>query len=470
MDRKPSSTQPIKPEAKPSLRDRAVKAWNYAWVDVWRDNRNTLWVRMLKTVNLSVRTVLRADLQSTACALTYRCLLALVPALALLFAIGRGFGFQNLLTTQLFNYFPSQRRALEAATRFVDSYLAQASEGLFVGVGVVVLLWTLISLISSVEDAFNDIWGVRSGRSFWRKITDYTAIFIILPVLMVCGSGLTVFMMSMVQSMLPFMTPLLTLLLDLASVILIWLFFTGAYMLIPNAKVKFRNALPAGILAGVAYQVLQALFVNGQLYVSKYNAIYGGFAFLPLLLVWLQLVLLFTLAGAVVCYAAQNISLYTFTSEVTRMSVDYRRRVAVAVMAVMARRFADKLPPLTSADVQQSFDMPGRLVDAIMAELEDVGLINRVMPQKPEDPPAFQPSGSCAELTVGQVIEALDSKGTSDFVPAFEQHFADVDSIMDRFNSDMLTVAHTPILDIKLTRLGEHTVPSGLNPTFTSQI
>ncbi|MDE6490837.1 MAG: YihY/virulence factor BrkB family protein, partial [Muribaculaceae bacterium] len=168
--------------------------WRYYSHGVWGDTRSSFKVNMIKTINLSVRSFLSADLQSTACALTYRMLLAIVPALALLFAIGRGFGFQNILTTQLFDYFPSQQKALETAFRFVDAYLAQASEGIFVGIGILFLLWTLISLVSSVEDAFNRIWGVKYGRSFWRKITDYTAIFLILPVLMICSSGLSIFM------------------------------------------------------------------------------------------------------------------------------------------------------------------------------------------------------------------------------------------------------------------------------------
>ena len=179
----------------------------YVTAGVWRDQRNTLWVRLVKIVNPSARSFMRSDLQSIACGLTYRVMLAIVPALALLFAIARGFGFQNILTAQLFNYFPSQRRALETAMRFVDSYLEQASEGLFVGVGIVVLLWTLISLLGAVEDAFNLIWGVSRGRSLWRKITDYTAIFLILPILMLCGSGLTVFMTATVRDVLPFMSP-----------------------------------------------------------------------------------------------------------------------------------------------------------------------------------------------------------------------------------------------------------------------
>lgn len=275
-------------------------------------------------------------------------LLAIVPALALLFAIGRGFGFQNILTTQLFGYFPSQQKALEAAFRFVDAYLAQASEGIFVGVGILFLLWTLISLVSSVEDAFNKIWGVKYGRSLWRKITDYTAIFLILPVLMICSSGLSIFMSTTLQEAVPlkFMSPAISVILDCATIVLTWLFFTGVYMLIPNTTVKFKNALMSGILAGVAFQVLQWLFVTGQLYVSKYNAIYGGFAFLPLLLIWMQLVWVICLSGAVLCYSSQNIFRFSFTSEVTDISALYRRKITLAIMAVVAKRFKMGLQPL----------------------------------------------------------------------------------------------------------------------------
>lgn len=417
---------------------KVVSWWEYASVGVWSDRRNTFWIRIMKTLNLSVRSFMRSDLQTLACGLTYRALLAVVPALALLFAIGRGFGLQNLLTTQLFTYFPSQKKALETAIGFVDSYLAQASEGLFVGIGIVVLLWTLISLVGAVEDAFNGIWGVAHGRSLWRKVTDYTAIFLILPVLMVCSSGLTVFMTSTVQDMLPFMTPVLSALLDVASVVLIWFFFTGVYMLIPNIRVKFKNAFPAGIMAGIAYQVLQALFVSGQIYVSKYNAIYGGFAFLPLLLIWMQLVSLFTLAGAVVCYAAQNISLYSFTSEVQSISIDYRRRVAVGILAVILSRYNRGQKPMTENRISTDYSIPPRLVGIMLAELEEVGLINRVIIGKdPQTPPAWQPARDLSEITVGQVIDLLANRGTTDFIPDFDSRFPEVAECVDRIEASI---------------------------------
>lgn len=436
-------------------RRKALKLAQYAWTGVWHDRRNSLWVRVVKVVNLTVKSFLNSDLQSTACALTYRTLLALVPALALLFAIGRGFGFQNILTSQLFSYFPSQQKALEVAMRFVDSYLAQASEEIFVGVGVGVLLWTLISLVSSVEDAFNRIWGLKHGRTLWRKITDYTAIFLILPLLMVCGSGLTALMTSSIDSYLPFMSPLVSALLDVASVLLIWLFFTGLYMLVPNTRVKFKNALPAGILAGVAFQVLQALFVSGQLYVSKYNAIYGGFAFLPLLLIWLQLVWLFALAGALLCYSAQSASEYALDEDVYGISFNYRRRIGVGMLAVMVQRYARGLPPLAVTDYERSFGVPLRLSQILIGEMEDMKLICRVMDPARKDAVCYQPARELGALSVGEAVDLFRDQGTTDFIPAFSKDFKPLVDALDAADAASQAAAPQTLGSLDLPTLGE---------------
>lgn len=435
-------------------RRKGLRLWRYAAAGVWRDRRTSLWVRLVKTVNLTVKSFLSTDLQSTACALTYRTLLALVPALALLFAIGRGFGFQNLLTSQLFSYFPSQQRALEVAMRFVDSYLAQASEGLFVGVGIAVLLWTLISLVGAIEDAFNRIWSIKHGRSFWRKITDYTAIFLILPVLMVCGSGLTAFMSSSVDAYLPFMTPLVSLLLDAASVVLIWLFFTGLYMLVPNTKVKFKNALPAGVLAGVAFQVLQTLFVGGQIYVSKYNAIYGGFAFLPLLLIWLQLVWLFTLAGALLCYSAQSITDYALDEDIYGISFNYRRRIGVGLLAVMVQRYGRGLAPMSDIDFERSFDVPLRLVQILLGEMEDMKLVCRVLPPGRKGTLCYQPARDLSALTVGEAVDMFRDHGSTDFIPAFARDFGPLVDALDSADEASARASQMTLSSLALASLG----------------
>ncbi len=261
------------------IQSKVINWWEYCSEGVWRDTRTNWKVSVVKTLNIVVSSFLDRNIQSAACALTYQTLLAIVPALAILFAIGRGFGFQTLLKDQLLHSFPAQAYALNTAFNFVDSCLAQASEGVFVGIGLVFLLWTLISLLSSVEDSFNRIWNVKHSRSLWHKATDYLATMIVLPVLMICGSGITIVMSTTLKAVIPdvIQGPFEDLLMDSISLVLSWLFFAGTYILIPNTKVKIVNALLAGICVGTAYQIIQWLFLTGQLYVSKYNAIYGSF-------------------------------------------------------------------------------------------------------------------------------------------------------------------------------------------------
>lgn len=399
----------------------------YAYVTdgVWNDTRRTFKVNLVKTLNLSVRSFLNADLQMRAGSLTYQTLLAIVPALALVFAIGRGFGFQNLLQTQLFNNFPAQRQVLSQAFGFVDSYLAQSSEGVFVGVGILFLLWTIISLVGNVENAFNLVWGIKQGRSLWRKLTDYTAIFLILPVLMICAGGIMVFMSTTLQSLLPFgfLSPVLKVLLDFLSLALVWLFFTGSYMLIPNTKVKFKNAFLAGVMAGTSYAVLQWLFVTGQVYVTRYNAIYGSFSFLPLLLIWLQLVWTITLAGAVLCFSSQNIFEFSFTSEIERISNNYKWRLTLAVMTIAVDRFNRELSPLTPHQIAVEYGLPITLVNESIHKLIDSGLLMRVVTKTGDDEFAVSPAVEPAKITVGLVMKRVGATGSANFIPRFNSRF-----------------------------------------------
>lgn len=430
---------------------KAQALWEYVSAGVWRDTRDTWKVRAVKIANISVRGFLNSDLQSQACAMTFRMLLAIVPVLALVFAIGRGFGFQNLLESELLHYLPSQKTALQATFKFVDSYLNQASEGVFVGVGIVFLLWTLISLLMSVEDSFNSIWHVRSGRSIWRKITDYTAILLVLPVLMICSAGLSLLMSSTLQSVIDveFLRPAINWLLDLGSLLFTAMFFAGAYMLIPNTRVKPVYALVIGFFVAVAFQMLQWVFVTGQMYVTRYNAIYGSFSFLPLMLIWLQLVWLITLIGALLCYACQNAGAFNYYIDVDNISVDYRRKVALAVMAVIAKRFELARPPLTAATLAVETALPESLVNTIVMRLHNAGLVAFLDHPGDFGEHPLQPAFDVRAMTAGEVVRRLQMLGSSDFIPGFEEHFAAVDAFVSSLTDEMIEKASaTPITSL----------------------
>ncbi|MDE6266739.1 MAG: YihY/virulence factor BrkB family protein [Muribaculaceae bacterium] len=415
--------------------NRLTKWWDYCSAGVWSDTRKGWKVSVIKTLNLSVRSFLSKDVQTAACGMAFRTLLATIPALALIFAIGKGFGFVSVIQKALLDAFPAQRTAIQESFVFVDSYLNQSSEGVFVGVGILVLLWTLVSLVASVEGAFNKIWGVRHGRTLWRQITDYTAMFLILPVLLISSTGISVMMSSTLQQFFPydFVTPLTGFLLDASAVVLTWLMFTAAYMLVPNTKVKFPNALIAGILAGTAYEILQWLFVSGQMYVSKYNAIYGSVAFLPLLMIWLQLVWMITLAGAVICFSSQNIFRYSFASQISGISPDYRKKVMLAVTAVIVQDYAAKRTPRNDNDIAMDFGFPIALVTEITEKLMQAGLIYKAIINTNNGKTGYVPAIDADNISVGFVIKSLEDLGNSDFLPGFNHEFADIINVVDNF-------------------------------------
>ncbi|MGM9842941.1 MAG: YihY/virulence factor BrkB family protein [Muribaculaceae bacterium] len=427
------------------------KIINYCIDGVWSDTRSGLIVNVVKTVNLSVRSFFNADIQSTACAMAFRTLLATVPALALIFAIGRGFGFASLMQTSLFNYFPAQQEAIAKGLKFVDTYLESASEGIFVGIGIIMLLWTLISLVSSGESAFNKIWGVRQGRSFWRKLTDYTAIFLILPILMISFTGINILMSSTLQSLMPYpeFSPVISSLLDICGLVLTWLFFTGVYILVPNTKVKFTNALLAGVISGTCFTILQWLFVTGQVYVSKYNAIYGSFAFLPLVMIWLQFVWIITLAGAVICYASQNIFRYSFSSHISSISDVYRHKATVAVMAIIIKKFKAQDTAPDANMIAAEYGFPISLASGILEDLMEIGMVAKVFVDRREQEFGFMPAIDTNTLTVNELLKKLSEKGSSDFIPGFDKQFKSIADAVDRIEIS-ISESDSLIKDLKI--------------------
>lgn len=424
---------------------------NYCWTGVWHETRDTTGIRILKVINLSVRSFLDRDLQTKSMSLTYSTVLAIVPALALLFAIGRGFGFQSLLEDQLFKSFPAQRQGISFALKFVDSYLKEASQGIFVGIGIIFLLWTLISLLSYIESAFNQVWDVKHDRSFYQKVTDYIAICLMVPVLMICSSGVSIFMSATIQdnSHLAFLTPLVNIALEIAPLVLAWLAFSLSFFLIPNTKVQFKYAAISGALGAILFQILQLLFVNGQIYVSKYNAIYGSFSFLPLLLIWLQLSWLILLAGCVLTYSLQNVFAFNFLGDLDKISINYLRKVTIILTAAIVGRFRKGKKPLSRSQLSFYYDIPLRVVTRICDNLNKAGLTNYVV--LPNDKVGVAPAVETGSLTVGELLSKLDHVGSHDFIPRFAIVYAGILTKIDAWLKEAYTALDNKLIsDIDL--------------------
>lgn len=415
------------------MKRKIADIWKFLTYEIWRITEDEVTrtkfsiYNIIKTVYVCINRFTNDRIVNKASALTYSTLLAIVPILAILFAVARGFGFSTLMEHQLRNGFGGNMETTEAILSFVDSYLSQTKSGIFIGIGLIMLLWTVINLVSSIEITFNRIWQVKKARSMYRKITDYFSMFLLMPILIVLSGGLSIFMSTMLKQMADFalLAPILKFLIQLIPFVLTWLMFTGLYIFMPNTKVKFKHALISGILAGSAYQAFQFLYISSQLWVSRYNAIYGSFAALPMFLLWLQISWTICLFGAELTYAGQNIRNFSFDKDTRNISRRYRDFISILIMSLIAKRFEKNESPYTSEQIAEEHQIPIRLTNQILYQLQEIDLIHEVVIDEKSEDIAYQPSMDINQMNVAILLDRLDTYGSENFKIDKDEEFSD---------------------------------------------
>ena len=310
---------------------------NFLKIDIWNiqsrhlSGKKSFLLRQLRLVLLAAHGTREDRLQLRASALTFYTLLAIVPILAMAFAIAKGFGFEVLLENRLLKEFPGQEVVMQQVLSFAHNLLERTKGGMMAGIGVIVLFWASINVLSHIEHSLNDIWDVKKSRSIWRKFSDYLSIMVLSPALIILSGSVTVYVNTQVTtivqriSFLGFFSPLIFFGLKLVPFVIVWMLFALIYLLMPNTKVRLVSGLIAGFIAGGLFQVLQFTYLNFQFIIAKYNAIYGSFAALPLFLFWLQFSWLIVLFGAEISYAHQNINTFEFDQESRRISFGMKK-------------------------------------------------------------------------------------------------------------------------------------------------
>ena len=415
-----------------NLKNNISKFWTFLTIDIWRVTENEVTSRKfslynaIKTIYLTVIRFTTDRIAAKASALTYSTLLAIVPILAIMFAIARGFGFDNLIESQFYIGFGGKNETTETILTFVNSYLTQAKGGYFIGIGLIMLLWTVLNLINSIEITFNRIWQVKKARTMYRKITDYFSMFLLLPILIVFSGGISIYIGTFFQQMENYalLAPLSKFLIRLIPFVITWFMFTALYIFMPNTKVRFKYALIAGISAGSVYQFFQILYISGQIWVSKYNAIYGSFAAFPLFLLWLQASWTICLFGAQLTYTSQNIDNFSFDKDTRNVSRRYRDFIAILVMSLITKRFEENKKPFTAKEISLKYRIPIRLINQTVYQLQEINLIHEVLQDEKSEEIAYQPSIAIDRLSVALLLERLDTYGSEDFKIDIEETFS----------------------------------------------
>ena len=392
--------------------------------DIWRITEHEVsglkevYINTIKTIILAIRGFQSQALQTKASALTFSTLLAIVPLLAVLLGIAQGFGFQAAVRQQMYFLFPGHEQELKMAFEYVESYLQQAQGGVIIGVGLVLLFYTVISLISSIEDTFNDIWQIQKSRTWPRKVMDYMGMFLLLPILLTASSGISIFLSTLRGTFLNqyvLFTPVVEFILNISPFVMTILAFTVLYLMLPNTKVRFLNGFVAAIVAGIAFQIFQYLYINGQIWVSKYNAIYGSFAALPLLFLWLQLSWLICLFGAEISYASQNVNKFSFERDSKNITRRYKDFLTLLIASLIAKRFAKGEKPYTADELSESYRIPIRITTEILYLLVELNIITETRYGNDDLIVHYQPAIDINQLSIGLLFTKIDERGSENF-------------------------------------------------------
>jgi membrane protein len=425
-------------------------AIKFVTVDIWRLRLEDLpfgksfLVKQLRVFLLALRGFVEDRCFSRASSLTFNTLLSIVPVVAILFGVAKGFGFETKLKRELFDKFSgeAQQEVLWKVFDFAESMLQVTKGGVIAGIGLVILFWSVINVLGNIEASFNEIWEIKESRTWARKFSDYLAIMILSPIFIMLSSSATVFITSQIThlteqiKLLGMISPFIFLGLKLIPYVLIWILFTIIYILMPNTKVNLKAGLLAGIIAGTIFQIVQWGYISFQIGTAKYNAIYGSFAALPLFLMWVQISWWVVLFGAELSFAHQNVDTYEFEPDSRRVSPAFKKVLTLQIAHLLVKNFANGEKPLTDVEICTRLKMPIRLAHIVLYDLVKSRVVSEIRTRQDRQF-AYQPARDISTLTIKYVIDAIDQNGTNNIPVARTEEFVALSEAIDNFREEM---------------------------------
>jgi len=409
---------------------KSIKEWisgkiRYITEDIWRiplgelPKAKTFIIREIRILVLAFKGFREDKVQLRASALTFNTLLSIIPVAAIAFGIAQSFGFKERLEIEIRNALEGQEEVMNWILQTTENFLQSSSSGFIAGIGLVILLWSVMQVLNHIEKSFNHIWQIKKSRPWIRKFADYLSIMLVAPVFIVVSGSVTVYLNTKMSSIseqtlvLSTLKPALMFLLKMIPYIIMWLVLTMLYMVMPNTRVKFKSAFVAGVIAGTLFQLVQLLYINSQVGVSRYSAIYGSFAAFPLFIVWMQISWLVVLMGAEISFANQNVSRYEFEYESLNVNSYQKRILTLQILNIIVKSFLAGDNPVGATELSKNIQIPVRLARDILYNLNLAGLITEINVENPRAR-LYQPSMDPGKMTMEYVLSRIEKVGGDD--------------------------------------------------------
>ncbi len=352
-----------------------------------------------------------------ASSLTLYSIFAIVPVMAMAFGIAKGFGFQQFLEGKVLVIFEGREEIIKNVLEFSNNLLEKTHGGPMAIIGVILLMYSLVKLMGHIENAFNQIWGVKEGRPILRKITDYMTISIAAGLLVIFSSSANIFVTTRFKNFMEYLNlqagleNLISFGFNIFPFLSIWVLFVFFYVLIPNKKINVTAAAVGAIIAGTIFQLVQIFYLKFQVGVSNYNAIYGSFAALPLFLIWLQLSWVVLLYGAEIAVVWENTAgLETdgldYDMDYGKLSLHQQKLVALRMVLFCVKRFAQGGVPATDLEISNELKLPVKIIKIFLEKLMASNLLFQVTSSQGSQ--GYSPAIDIESLTIMDVITAFE--------------------------------------------------------------
>ncbi|GFO56238.1 hypothetical protein GMSM_32450 [Geomonas sp. Red276] len=353
-----------------------------------------------------------------ATALSFTTVLSLVPLLALCFSVLKGLGAQNKLAPWIINQMAAGSEVVVAR---IITYIGNTNMSSVGAIGVAALIYTSISMLSSIEDAFNAVWGVRETRTFYRKFSDYLSVLVSAPILLLAATSIATTLQS--PHLLgwffeyAYLGDLFLFLLSLIPYLTVWAAFFLLYLFIPNTRVRYTSALIGAVLAGTLWELAQWIYIHFQVGAARYNAIYGTLAALPILMVWIYTSWIIVLFGMEVVAAHQHRRTFRRDIRGEAISHSLRELVALAALRHIVEAFEAGDPGWNDEQLALRLRVPLRVMSDILSQLVASGFIVQTEGIRGPYYPAKEPD----RVPLADLVLGLRGHGASAPIPGEEQ-------------------------------------------------
>lgn len=386
---------------------------NFLRRDIWHIDTSSfntfksLLVRIIKVLSYSAREIHNNELTLRAMSLVYTTLLSLVPLLALSFSVLKAFGVvDNQLEPLLMRFLtPLGEKGIEITQKIME-FVSNMKVGVLGVIGLVVLVWTVFSLIKKIDDTLNLIWNVEEGRNLIRRFTNYISLTLIGPVFLFVILALTASLASntIVQKLVtiePFGT-LLVIWGQILPYIIVSILFTLIYIMVPNTKVNVKSALIGGVIGGVSWQAVGTLFTYSVASSTKYFAIYSSLAVLILFMMWVYISWLVLLIGAQISYCHQNLDISGLKVDISRIGARLREKMALLVMFIIGKNHYEGNRNVTLLEIVEKTDMPFDLISRTVSDLRSSGLLTPTS----DEPPRYLPARDIGSIKLKEIVDS----------------------------------------------------------------